>query len=623
MSRDELLQGLREKARLLRRHSLESTSEAGSGHPTSCCSAADLVAALYFHAMRFDPKDPAHPLNDQFLLSKGHAAPVLYAALAEAGSISTDRLSTLRRFGSELEGHPTPRSPFSKVATGSLGQGLSVSTGIALSALYLEKADIRIYVLMGDGEAAEGGVWEAAHIASYYKLHNLVGIIDVNRLGQSQQTQLEWDVETFRRRFEDFGWHSVAVDGHDMGQIVDALDQSREVKDRPSMIVARTVKGKGVSFFEGKDGWHGKPLKKGEQLAQALAELERNFSGAGLKVKRPPAPQDGHTIKAPNEIPSLEAPDYKLGQSVATREAYGAALVKLGDASEAVVALDGDTKNSTFAQEFFERHPGRFFESFIAEQNMVGAAVGLSTRGKIPFVSTFACFLCRAYDHIRMSAISRANIKLVGSHCGVSIGEDGPSQMGLEDLAMMRAVGGSVVLYPSDAVATERLVAEAAHHSGIVYLRTTRPKAPVLYSNDETFPIGGAKVLRSSEKDAVTVVGAGITLHEALQAHEELAGQEIAVRIRVIDAYSVKPVAGDLLLEAARKTRKKVLVVEDHYSEGGLGDAVLDALGPYGIQVHKLAVREVPLSGKAAELMKWAGIDAASISAAVRKLISE
>ena len=306
---------------------------------------------------------------------------------------------------------------------------------------------------------------------------------------------------------------------------------------------------------------------------------------------------------------------------MATREAYGAALVKLGDASDAVVALDGDTKNSTFAQKFFERHPGRFFESFIAEQNMVGAAVGLSTRGKIPFVSTFACFLCRAYDHIRMSAISRANIKLVGSHCGVSIGEDGPSQMGLEDLAMMRAVGGSVVLYPSDAVATERLVAEAARHSGIVYLRTTRPKAPVLYSNDETFPIGGAKVLRSSDQDVLTVVGAGITLHEALQAHEELAGH--GIEVRVIDAYSVKPVAGDLLLEAARKTRKKVLVVEDHYSEGGLGDAVLDALGPYGIQVHKLAVREVPLSGKAAELMKWAGIDAASISAAVRKLISE
>ena len=620
MSRDELLQGLREKARLLRRHSLESTSEAASGHPSSCCSAADLVAAVYFHAMRFDPKDPSHPLNDQFILSKGHAAPVLYAALAEAGSITTESLLTLRRFGSELEGHPTPRSPFSKVATGSLGQGLSVSTGIALSALYLEKADFRIYVMMGDGEAAEGGVWEAAHIASYYKLHNLVGIIDMNRLGQSQQTQLEWDVETFRKRFEDFGWHSVALDGHDMGQIVDALDKIREVKDRPSMIVARTLKGKGVSFIEDKDGWHGKPLKKGEQLDQALAELDGNFSGAAWKPKSPPAPKDGHTIKTPTEIPSLEAPGYQLGQSVATREAYGAALVKLGDASDAVVALDGDTKNSTFALKFCERHPGRFFESFIAEQNMVGAAVGLSTRGKIPFVSTFACFLCRAYDHIRMSAISRANIKLVGSHCGVSIGEDGPSQMGLEDLAMMRAVGGSVVLYPSDAVATERLVAEAARHTGIVYLRTSRPKAPVLYPNDEEFPIGGAKVLRSSDKDQLTVVGAGVTLHEALQAHEELAGKSMAVR--VIDAYSVKPVAGDLLLEAARKTNNKILVVEDHYSEGGLGDAVLDALGPYGIQVHKLAVREVPLSGKAAELLEWAGIDAAAISAAVRKLIS-
>ena len=576
------------------------------------------MAALYFHVMRYDPQNPNHPFNDQFILSKGHAAPLLYAAWAEAGAYSVDELLTLRRFGSRLEGHPTPRFPYSPVATGSLGQGLSVSAGIALAGRYLDKRDYKVYVLLGDGESAEGGVWEAAHFASHYELDNLVGIIDVNGLGQSQQTQLRWDVQTFHRRFENFGWFTLTVDGHDMGQIVDAFDRIGRVKGRPSMIIARTVKGKGISFLEDKEGWHGRPLKKGDEMEQALRELGGALGEVELKP-HPPA-SDGRDIPSgPPQVAPLEPPDYEMGRKVATREAYGTALAKLGDACSAVVALDGDTKNSTFAQKFLDRHKDRFFEAFIAEQNMVGAAVGLATRGKIPFVSTFACFLCRAHDHIRMSAISKANVKYVGSHCGVSIGEDGASQMGLEDLAMMRAIPHSIVLYPADAVAAERLVEEAARHSGVAYLRTTRPKLPVLYPTGEKFPVGGAKVLRSSSADVLTVVGAGLTVHEALQAYEELNAD--GVKVRIMDAYSVKPVAKEALLEAAGQTHRKVLVVEDHYAEGGVGDAVLEALGPYGIEVHKLAVREIPISGTAEELLRWARIDAFSIAETVRQLV--
>ena len=617
VERDSLLQALQEKARRLRRHSLVATAEAGSGHPTSCCSAADLVAALYFHAMRYDPQNPHHPCNDQFVLSKGHAAPLLYAAWAEAGAYAVEELLTLRQFGSRLEGHPTARFPYSPVATGSLGQGLSVSTGIALAGRYLEKRDYKVYVLLGDGEAAEGGVWEAAHFASHYKLDNLVGILDVNRLGQSQPTQLQWDVETFQKRFENFGWFTLTVDGHDMGQIVDALDRTGRVKGRPSMIIARTVKGKGISFLEDKEGWHGKPLQKGDEIERALGELGGPSGQVEIKP-HPPASYGGDIPSEPPRVAPLAPPGYEVGQKVATREAYGTALAKLGDACPAVVALDGDTKNSTFAQKFLDRHQDRFFEAFIAEQNMVGAAVGLATRGKIPFVSTFASFFCRAYDHIRMSAISKANVKYVGSHCGVSIGADGASQMGLEDLAMMRAIPHSVVLYPADAVATERLVEAAARYSGVAYLRTTRPKLPVLYPQGEKFPVGGAKVLRSSSEDVLTVVGAGITVHEALRAYEELNAD--GVKVRIMDAYSVKPVAKAALLEAAGQTHRKVLVVEDHYAEGGVGDAVLEALGPYGMEVHKLAVREIPISGKAEELLRWARIDASSIAETVRRL---
>ena len=599
----------------LRIHSLRATSEAGSGHPTSCLSAADLVSALFFHAMRFDPKNPVHPHNDRFVLSKGHAAPVLYAALAEAGVWPVERLLTLRNLTSDLEGHPTPRIPWVGAATGSLGQGLSVGVGMALNGKYLEKSDYRVYVLMGDGEIAEGSVWEAAALATHYRLENLIGIIDVNGLGQSQRTMYDHDTTVYHNRFAAFGWHTVTIDGHDISAIVAALDQAQSVKDRPTMIVARTLKGKGVSFLEDRDGWHGKPLKKGEELDKALSELPLNGSGAATKIASPP----GVSLRSAPVPAPFTPPDYKLGEKVATRTAYGTALAKLGTSNPLIVALDGDTKNSTFAEKFLAAHKDRYFESFIAEQNMVGAAVGLAACGKIPFVSTFAAFLTRAFDHIRMAAISGVTIKYAGSHCGVSIGEDGPSQMGLEDIAMMRAIPHSTVLYPSDAVSTERLVAAEANLKGTTYLRTSRPATPVLYANNEEFPVGGSKVLRSSPSDQLTVVAAGVTLHEALSAHETL--KAIGANVRVIDAYSVKPIDTKGIISAASQTRQRVLVVEDHYYDGGLGDAVLNAVATHGVQVHKLAVTEVPRSGKPEELLDAYGISARRIVEKVKSLL--
>ena len=615
MAATQEVTNLQTLARKLRIHSLRATSEAGSGHPTSCLSAADLVSALFFHAMRFDPKNPVHPHNDRFVLSKGHAAPVLYAALAEAGVWPVERLLTLRNLTSDLEGHPTPRIPWVGAATGSLGQGLSVGVGMALNGKYLEKSDYRVYVLMGDGEIAEGSVWEAAALATYYRLENLIGIIDVNGLGQSQRTMYDHDTTVYHNRFAAFGWHTVTIDGHDISAIVAALDQAQSVKDRPTMIVARTLKGKGVSFLEDRDGWHGKPLKKGEELDKALSELPLNGSGAATKIASPP----GVSLRSA-PVPALfTPPDYKLGEKVATRTAYGTALAKLGTSNPLIVALDGDTKNSTFAEKFLAAHKDRYFESFIAEQNMVGAAVGLAACGKIPFVSTFAAFLTRAFDHIRMAAISGVTIKYAGSHCGVSIGEDGPSQMGLEDIAMMRAIPHSTVLYPSDAVSTERLVAAEASLKGTTYLRTSRPATPVLYANNEEFPVGGSKVLRSSPSDQLTVVAAGVTLHEALSAHEIL--KAIGANVRVIDAYSVKPIDTKGIISAASQTRQRVLVVEDHYYDGGLGDAVLNAVATHGVQVHKLAVTEVPRSGKPEELLDAYGISARRIVEKVKSLI--
>lgn len=620
MTPTQELTALQTAARKLRIHSLRSTAEAGSGHPTSCLSAADLVSAVFFHAMRFDPTDPANPHNDRFVLSKGHAAPVLYAALAEAGALPVEKLDTLRKLTSDLEGHPTPRLPWVGAATGSLGQGLSVGVGMALNGKYLDKLAYRVYVLLGDGETAEGGVWEAAAMAVHYRLDNLIGIVDVNGLGQSQRTMYDHDTATYQARFASFGWHTVIIDGHNVEEILAALDQAQAVKERPTMLVAKTLKGKGVSFLEDRDGWHGKPLKKGEELEKALRELPLRGNGSPLRVTRPLVAASA-TLTAVPVVPAFPAPNYQSGEKVATRAAYGTALAKLGTVNPLVVALDGDTKNSTFAEKFLAAHPQRYFESYIAEQNMVGAAVGLATCGKIPFVSTFAAFLTRAFDHIRMAAISGVTIKYVGSHCGVSIGEDGPSQMGLEDLAMMRAVPHSTVLYPSDAVAAERLVAAAAELKGTTYIRTSRPATPVLYPNTEAFPVGGSKVLRASGSDCLTVVAAGVTLHEALAAYETL--KAAGLPVRVIDAYSVKPIDAPGILHAVAQTRNTVLVVEDHYYDGGLGDAVLNAVAAHGVRVHKLAVTDVPRSGKPEELLELYGISARRIVERVKSLASQ
>ncbi len=603
---------LKEKGRRLRIHSLRATTEAGSGHPSSCLSAADVMSVIFFNEMRFDPKDPKNPTNDRFVLSKGHAAPLLYAAWAESGIISEKDLLTLRRLDSDLEGHPTPRLPWVDVATGSLGQGLSVGLGIALAAR-LDSMPYNTYVLLGDGECAEGSVWEAAALAGHYKTSNLYAVVDVNALGQSQHTMDRFDVQRFADKFRAFGWFALTVDGHDCAAIVSAFEKCRrEAESLPCVIVAKTLKGKGVSMLENLEGWHGKPVPK-QDLGKALEELSHPFASGDLH----PTARSTQTLKRPNVGPIEITVNRKLGESAATREAYGDALVKIADNDDRVVALDGDTKNSTYSEKLLKAHPERFFEMFIAEQNMVGTAMGLSTRGKIPFVSTFAAFLTRAFDQIRMAGVSRLNVKFCGSHAGVSIGEDGPSQMGLEDLAMFRAVPGSVILYPSDAVSTERLVVEAARRQGICYIRTSRPKTSVLYSNEEQFPIGGSKVLRKSVNDRATVVAAGITVHEALKAASHLEAEGIS--IRVIDAYSIKPIDSETLLKSANDTRGQIIVVEDHYAEGGLGDAVLNAVGNKA-NVLKLAVREIPRSGPPDALLDKYGISSSHIIDAVRNL---
>jgi transketolase len=600
---------LRKMAQRLRRDCLESTAEAGSGHPTSCMSAADLVSVLFFDEMRFDPRDPSGRDQDVFVLSKGHAAPLLWAVLKEAGCIDDDLL-TLRRFDSRLEGHPTPRVPWVRVATGSLGQGLCAGAGMAW-ARKLDRSEGRVYVLLGDGEAAEGSVWEAAEFASFYKLDNVCAIFDVNRLGQSGPTMYQHDLEAYLGRLRGFGWEALAVDGHDVKAVREAYARARATKGRPFGIVARTFKGKGVSFLEDKDGWHGKAVKKGEELAKALAELGDTSVTIKVEPRRyPPA-----RVPAPGE-PRVQ-PAYKLGQEVATREAYGTALAALAKTAPQVVAIDGDVKNSTFAEKFKEVAPERFAEAYIAEQNMVGAALGMSTEGKVPFASTFACFNTRAYDFIRMAVYSRpSHLVLCGSHAGVSIGEDGPSQMALEDLAMMRALLGTTVLYPSDAVSGERLVETAARTPGIVYIRTSRPKTRVLYDNAEAFPVGGSKTLRSSAKDRVTIVAAGVTVPEALKAHEALAKDGIAAR--VIDLYSVKPVDEATLRKAAEETRG-IVTVEDHSASGGIGDAVAAAVAGR-TRMEVLGVRDIPRSGKPEELMKAYGITADAIVEAARRL---
>jgi transketolase len=597
----------------LRIDSVRSTTEAASGHPSTCCSAAEIVAALFFAEMRYDAADPQNPENDRFVLSKGHAAPILYAAWAEAGFVKRDELLKLRRFDSDLEGHPTPRLPFVDVATGSLGQGLGAGVGIALNARRIA-SDYRTYVLLGDGESAEGSVWEAGDVASFHKLDSLCGITDMNALGQSGPTHLQHDVEALADRWRAFGWNAIAVDGHDLPALLEALDKARQTRGRPTMIVARTLKGKGVSVMEGKGGWHGKALKKGEELDSALAELQSQFVPEEGPAHRPEPPRPSRR-PAPKEG-TVGASIYRLGDSVATREAYGSAIARLAATDDRIVALDADVKNSTFSDKFEQQQPHRFYQNFIAEQAMIGAAMGLASRGAIPFPSTFAAFLTRAYDFIRMAAISNLNIKVAGSHAGVSIGEDGPSQMALEDLAMMRAQPNIAVLYPCDGVSTEKLVERMAYHPGPAYMRTSRPKTPVIYGPDETFTVGGLKVLRQSGADVTTVVGAGVTVFEALKAYDELKAQGIA--IRVIDLYSLQPIDGETLRRCARETQGRVITVEDHYPGGGIGDAVASAIAVDGFTVKRLAVPEIPRSGSPEELLDRFGISARHIIAAVR-----
>ena len=610
------LPALHNVATRLRIDSVRSTSEAGSGHPTTCLSAAEIMAALFFAEMRYDPLDPQRPDNDRFVLSKGHAAPILYAAWAEAGLFPRADLMSLRKFHSDLEGHPTPRLPFVDVATGSLGQGLCAAVGIALNGRRIGSS-YRTYALLGDGESAEGAVWEAAASAAHFRLDSLCAITDVNGLGQSQATQYGHDVEPLAARWRAFGWHAIVVDGHNLAQVIAALEEARRTGGRPTMILARTLKGKGVSFIEGKEGWHGKPLKKGEEADRAIAELEAQLIADADGTPTPRRPE-GPRPAAEAAPADMAAPSYAIGDQVATREAFGTALARLGQADGRVVALDADVKNSTFSDKFERAFPDRFYQCFIAEQVMVGAAMGLAARGAIPYAATFACFLSRAYDFLRMAGISALNIKTVGSHAGVSIGEDGPSQMALEDLAMMRAIPGCAVLYPSDAVSTERLVALMAQHPGPAYMRTTRPKTPVIYAADEVFTLGGSKVLRISDRDVATIVGAGVTLFEALKAHDDLAKAGIAVR--VVDLYSVQPVDVETLVAAGTDTGV-IVTVEDHYASGGIGEAVAGAVAPHGIQVQRLAVTAIPRSGEPAELLDKFGISAACIVHAVKALL--
>jgi transketolase len=615
--RARLVPVLHNIATALRIDSIRATTAAGSGHPTTCASAADLVAALFFAEMRFDPAHPRHVHNDRFVLSKGHAAPLLYAAWSQVGFVKHEELIKLRELDNNLEGHPTPRLEFVDVATGSLGQGLPAGIGSALNARRI-KSDYRTYVLMGDGETAEGSVWEAAEAANHFRLDNLVGITDVNRLGQSRPTMWQHDMEALARRWRAFGWHAIVIDGHNLDAILDAYSEARARKGQPTMILAKTFKGYGISFAQDKEGWHGKALKP-EEADRAVKELEATLTPVApdaITSLRAAIPKPTAADAAPVARPTIPPPSYKPDDSVATREAYGTALARLGQADSRVVALDADVGNSTFSDRFEKVLPERFYENFIAEQVMIGAAMGLAARGAIPFPSTFACFLSRGYDFIRMAAISNLNVKLAGSHAGVSIGEDGPSQMALEDLAMTRAEPNMTVLYPSDAVCGERCVELAAYHPGPVYIRTSRPKTPILYGNDEVFTVGGSKVLRQSNADVATVVGAGVTLFEALKAYDLLKRNGIA--IRVIDAYSVQPIDAATLVAAAQATKGVVITVEDHYAAGGLGDAVAEALAPAGYTVRRLAVTEIPRSGKPEELLDRFGISARHIVDAVQ-----
>ncbi|MFE9370331.1 transketolase [Streptomyces sp. NPDC006711] len=611
MQREAALE-LADLGQQLRVDAVRAAAAANSGHPTSSMSAADLAAVLLAQHLRYDFDNPGHPGNDRFILSKGHASPLLYAMYRAAGVIDDEQLLSFRSRGSLFEGHPTPRLPWVDVATGSLGQGLPVGVGMALAGRRLEHAPYRVWVLSGDSEMAEGSVWEAAEHAAYENLDNLTLIIDVNRLGQRGPTRHGWDLDAYARRLKAFGWHTIEIDGHDIDAVDAAFAEAASTASQPTAVIAHTMKGRGVAEVEDREGHHGKPLPDADAAIEELGGPRF----VRVEVSAPPSAPERHD---PNTGP-LDLPRFDVGDSVATRDAFGKALAALGSAREDVVALDGEVGDSTRTEAFGKAHPERYFECYIAEQQLVAAAVGLSTRGYVPFASSFAAFLTRAHDFIRMAAVSQAGINLVGSHAGVSIGQDGPSQMGLEDLAMFRSVHGSTVLYPCDANQTAQLVAAMADLPGVRYLRTSRGEAPVIYGPDERFAPGGSKVLRSGDEDRVTVVAAGVTVQEALRAGELLDREGIAVR--VIDLYSVKPVDTATLQEAAEATGCLV-TVEDHRTEGGIGDAVAEAFadGRPVPRLVRLGVRTMPASASPEEQLRLAGIDAESIAAAVRLLV--
>ncbi|ODN02005.1 Transketolase-like protein 2 [Orchesella cincta] len=616
----DTLSELRDIANKLRINSITSTNEAKSGHPTSCSSMAEVMSVLFFHTMRYKVQVPKDPSNDRFILSKGHAAPILYAAWAEAGLFPVSDLNNLRKITSDLEGHPTPRLNFVDVATGSLGQGLSVAAGMAYVGKYIDNAPYRVYCLMGDGESAEGSLWEAMHFASKYNLDNLVAIFDVNRLGQSEATALQHNMDVYRKRLEAFGFNALVVDGHDVEELCKAFHEASETKGRPTAIIAKTFKGKNFPSIEDQDNWHGKPLAdKSAATLEHLRNLLKNNGPTQLIPSKPVVEVPAVNI---SDIKLSSPPAYKLGESIATRLAYGNALQKLAQANSRVIALDGDTKNSTFSDKVLKNTPKQYIECYIAEQNLVGVAIGVACRDRaVTFASTFACFFSRAFDQIRMGAISQTNLNCCGSHAGVSIGEDGPSQMGLEDIALFRSIAGSTVFYPSDAVSAERAVELAANTKGICFIRTSRPNTAVLYENDAVFQVGKARVVRKSDSDKILLIGAGITLYEALAAADELA--KSGINARVIDPFTIKPL-DSAIIEHAKAAGGKVVTVEDHYPEGGIGEAVSSLLsGLPNVVVKKLAVTEIPRSGPPTVLIEKYGIGASSVLKAAQELLKQ
>lgn len=672
-SSQETLLFLAHQALNLRIDSMRATTAGKSGHPTSCLSAADIISVLFFHVLRYDLKNPKNPNNDRFILSKGHAIPVVYAAWKNLGVISDEQLLSLRKFDSVLEGHPTPRFDYNEAATGSLGQGLGVGVGMALQAKK-DQFPYKTYVMMGDSESAEGSIWEAAELAAYYKLDNLIGIVDCNRLGQSEEVMNNHDVSKYARKWEAFGWKTITIDGHNLEEIVAAFEQVHQIKQQPTVIVAKTYKGFGLDNVENKQGYHGKPFKE-DELEQAIIALRKRFPEASeykstisyvpempesvlfdkvqdklLAGARPEelaafSPElveglakagrlEGYERILLNLTQDPQASSFDKDKKIATRQAYGYALAALGRVSNDIFVLDGDVKNSTYTEIFEKEFPDRFVQCFVAEQNMISVSTGLQLRGKIPFAATFACFLSRAHDQIRMAGIGRNALRLCGSHAGVSIGEDGPSQMGLEDIALMRAIPDSIVLYPSDGVSAYKLVELMANYQqGISYLRTTRASTPVLYDKNETFSVGGCKVLRQSKQDKACIIAAGVTLHEALKAYEQLAGQ--GVFVSVIDLYSVKPIDSEMIKKVALDSCNTIITVEDHYSEGGIGEAVISALvneqffschpefssGSNPFYMKNLAVQKLSRSGTPEELLKYAEIDAESIAKTVLSIV--